>query len=74
MDLSRHSTAETVYTISLFASINNREYLRDKIVASEEMAHSLAGRLTKFSAVHEQDDPTKTTQVYHSVSVGLNYC
>jgi hypothetical protein len=57
-------TAKTVYTISLFASINNREYLRERIVASEDVAHSLAA---KFSAAHEQDDPTKTAQVYHSL-------
>ncbi|KAF8337190.1 hypothetical protein F5887DRAFT_1283008 [Amanita rubescens] len=50
-----------LYTISLFASINNREHLREKIVASDDIPLSLPGRPTKFGRVHEQDDPTKTT-------------
>ncbi|KAF8336155.1 hypothetical protein F5887DRAFT_575531 [Amanita rubescens] len=52
-----------LYTISLFASINNREHLREKIVGLEDIPFSLP---TKFSGFQE-DDPTKTIQVYHSL-------
>jgi len=59
-----------LYTISLFASINNREYLKENLKV-EDVTHSLAA---KFSAAHEQDDPTKTAQsvmvtIEHQVEV-----
>ena len=67
-----HLTAEIVYTISLFASLNNREQLREKTTVSKDIPLSLPGQPIKFTTTHGQyeDDPTKMSQVCYLCVMG----
>jgi len=56
-----------LYTISLFASLNNRDQLREKTTVSKDIPLSLPGQPIKFSTISTtrgqfEDDPTKTSQ------------
>ncbi|KAF8622011.1 hypothetical protein AX15_007365 [Amanita polypyramis BW_CC] len=57
-----------MYTISLFASLNSRERLREKTTAASDIPLSLPGRSWKPSTVEEQHDPVQTN---HSVVVTI---